>query len=1143
MLRRLHEGVAPEAVLRVGMGGFPRTHLARTVASQTVVLCLRGRVVGIVRHARGLGPKEIDEDEDGGDQNEKGDEDDADHGRSITFRARARGAAGRSGRRGARTFPDAILRARLAPFMRRILLAVTSLPVVLLALAPVSSRVAALSHAASSSPPASRIPTEISSARRVPAAFSPAGTVSAEPSPSGTDSAVLSNGLRVLLLPVRSNPMVACTVAVLSGVRDETPATNGAAHFLEHLLFNGTRRRTQEQIAKEAEFLGAYNNASTRDEYTLFQVLVHRDRLKEAMDLQSDMLFHSTLPESVFEKERKIVLEEMAREESQPATGADQFFRSRYYGSDPRGMPVLGTAKSIGAITREAVLDHYRRNYRPERMVLLLAGDFDRAEGLRLLESMYGAAASETAAIPEDGSEDGDGDTDRTKGAKAGRKARPRRGEKADTPAAHGARDTRDSPDARDSPDTPDAPLSSRGPDRREPRRAPFSPGTSGLYVQSIDAGRGYLRIGLPAPGVGDPDAPVVRTIAGLLGSGVGSRLMSALSADQQSLALEASAGFARGAGSGRLDINVTLPPESDGKEAVRAALTALRRLTLEPVTGEELRSVITEEKSSTRFLRDQVHYLGMSVAPDLVLGPAPSLGDGGATLDIITPALVQNVAQRWFGRAGDHGTDKGAASVPAVVATLSSPAVPEGTDSARAQALPQPSPVAAPGPGESAEPARATGAEGRPRPPRRVDLENGLTLVVAENPGSAIFAAHLLVRDRAVMEPPEREGIADVLHRLLLQGSLYLDSEGLAQKMRSIGARIKTVDDPEIPYDDYYTSPRYSYVRYETLSESWREGLGLLFTTIAYPRIETRDVALVVSEEIDLARRAQETPAAMARALYWKNVLKEGPLTHPIVGTPVSLTQIKPEDLRAFHARYFSPDQLILTIVSDVSASEVIESVRATFGLLPRPSGAAPLPPLKPGEPRRRTSASSDIPETTAASREEVRANREQSQIYMGGIFARDAADLAPLIVATTVLSSRITQDLRETRGLAYSVGCTLEDFGAKAWFTASMGTRAENIEEAEAAIRDAIVKYPDSEIDEKEIQRAVNAMRGQVAMRRMTRISQAFSLGFNEFMGRDVGFDAQLDAAFAAVTAADVKRVARRYLDPAKMVTAIAR
>src|SRR4029078_1535184 len=203
-------------------------------------------------------------------------------------------------------------------------------------------------------------------------ASAPAARKSAPASlaPQNGDIAVLSNGLRVLFLESRSNPMVASTVAVLSGVRDETPATNGASHFLEHMLFDGTTSRTQEQIQTDAEFIGGYNNATTRDELTLFMMLVHRDKLAAALDIQADMLFRSTIPAAAFERERKVVLEERARDSSDPGYGPEQFFKSRYYAGTPRALPVLGAAASVGRITRDAVDAYYRKHYRPERMVL-----------------------------------------------------------------------------------------------------------------------------------------------------------------------------------------------------------------------------------------------------------------------------------------------------------------------------------------------------------------------------------------------------------------------------------------------------------------------------------------------------------------------------------------------------------------------------------------------------------------------------------------------------------------------------------------------------------------------------------------------------------------------------------------------------
>lgn len=931
--------------------------------------------------------------------------------------------------------------------------------------------------------------------------------------PKSGDVAVLSNGLRVLFLESRSNPMVASTVAVLSGVRDETAATNGASHFLEHMLFDGTTSRTQEQIQRDVEFIGGYNNATTRDELTLFMMLVHRDKLAPALDIQSDMLFRSTIPADAFERERKVVLEELARDSSDGAYGPEQFFKSRYYAGTPRAMPVLGSAASVGKVTRDAVLAHYRKNYCPERMVLFLAGDFDRALVLPLLEKTLGAVRAERAA-----------------GAS---------GAGAPAPGAGGAR----------------APSPSRAP---SPMRGATRPG---FYREHIDAERGYLRIGIPAPGVGDPDAAAFAALAALLGGGPGSRLAAALMGSSQTGAIDAAADYVPGAGEGRIEIQATLQPGSNGYAAIGAIRRELQRFADEPVTSEELRAFVTAAGSDAVYLRDQVHYLGMSVGPDLILGPAPSLGFGQAELSALTPQGLQDVAARWVestGAGARLSAEAGSRAKTSMVVTLSSPSVPsiadpEGADtvpdaaplpaaplSARAAAVPTPAPV--PGNVDGAAPGRATSAPARMNIRRSV-LDNGLTVIVGENADSKVFAVHVLVRDRAAMEPADKTGIADVLHRLLPYGSLYLDGEGLSLKLRTIGARMKTVDDPGISFDDYYNSPRYSYLRFETTHENWREGLGYLFTTLAYPRLDDTDVALALSEEIDISRKRAETPSAVARDLYSKTILMDGPLARPVTGTTISLASIKRDDLRVFHDRYFSPERLVLSIVSDVPASDVLAALNGTFGRMKPykaragdPGGAAAgseAAPVGSGAP----------PLTTAEKRAETQTGRPQSQILMGRIFEREEDDFPALVVATTILSQAIGRELRDARGLAYAAGCSLEDYVDRSWFTTSVGTKPENVAEAESAIRETIRAFPGKELEDGVVERAVNSMRGSVAMRRMTRISQAYSLGFNELLGRPVDFDARLDARLADVKAADVKRVVAKYLDPDRMVTAVAK
>jgi predicted Zn-dependent peptidase len=217
--------------------------------------------------------------------------------------------------------------------------------------------------------------------------------------PCSASEQTLDNGLRVVLIPHRANPMVASSVVVGAGVVDEDPAASGASHFLEHLLFNGTTTRTQRQLYDDADRLGAYNNATTREDHTLFTLLVAKEHAEEGLAIQADMLFRSTIPDESFEKERKIVLEELARDRVDPSYDVEAAFRAFAYAGTPIARPVLGTEGSLGAITRPQVLAYYKKHYVPANMTLVVMGDFDDAAMLAIVKRTFGGAPR--AALPK----------------------------------------------------------------------------------------------------------------------------------------------------------------------------------------------------------------------------------------------------------------------------------------------------------------------------------------------------------------------------------------------------------------------------------------------------------------------------------------------------------------------------------------------------------------------------------------------------------------------------------------------------------------------------------------------------------------------------------------------------------------------
>jgi len=201
----------------------------------------------------------------------------------------------------------------------------------------------------------------------------------------------LANGLEVVILTDNTNPAIASFVVVKTGLRGEGMSSSGISHMLEHLLFNGTATRTQEQIYEEADLMGAYHNAFTRDDYTCYMMLAPREHFPKMLNLQVDMVFHSILPPEKLEKERGIVLEELARDRTSPRYAAERALAGHVFAGSPYALPALGTEASIATMSREQILRYYRSYYVPNNAVLLLVGDVDIPTALDHVERELGA--------------------------------------------------------------------------------------------------------------------------------------------------------------------------------------------------------------------------------------------------------------------------------------------------------------------------------------------------------------------------------------------------------------------------------------------------------------------------------------------------------------------------------------------------------------------------------------------------------------------------------------------------------------------------------------------------------------------------------------------------------------------------------
>ncbi|KAA8497343.1 putative mitochondrial-processing peptidase subunit beta, mitochondrial [Porphyridium purpureum] len=207
----------------------------------------------------------------------------------------------------------------------------------------------------------------------------------------------LPNGLRVA---TETSKVGTATVGVWidAGTRFEKPELNGAAHFLEHLIFKGTSKRTQRALEQEVENLGAHLNAYTSREQTVYYARALKEDVPQVTELLSDILQNSLIAPDAIERERSVILREMQEIDTLPDEVLFDYLHSSAYQGTPLGQTILGPEANIKSLTRESLAAYVSEHYKPHRMVLVGAGDIEHAELVKLAEKHFGSLKADPGA-------------------------------------------------------------------------------------------------------------------------------------------------------------------------------------------------------------------------------------------------------------------------------------------------------------------------------------------------------------------------------------------------------------------------------------------------------------------------------------------------------------------------------------------------------------------------------------------------------------------------------------------------------------------------------------------------------------------------------------------------------------------------
>lgn len=393
----------------------------------------------------------------------------------------------------------------------------------------------------------------------------------------------------------------------------------------------------------------------------------------------------------------------------------------------------------------------------------------------------------------------------------------------------------------------------------------------------------------------------------------------------------------------------------------------------------------------------------------------------------------------------------------------------------------------------------------------RRERLDNGFTVLVRENPLAPTVALSLLVRMGTRWETADNAGISNFLHAVMVKGTVKRSGGELAEAIAGLGGKLSAAGDVD-----------YSGIQASALARFWRELLRLTAELALGPRLAPDDIAAERDWLVSRIQRRRDNPASRAFDGFYAALYGSHPYGQPILGTREALARIDRPALVAFYRAFYRPERMVLAVSGQVQADAVLAEARRLFGGL-EPGGGAREPTLPPL--------------VAAAHRVVVEQPAQQAQILAGGLAPPlDHADHAAVKVLATVLgggmAGRLFVEVRDRQALAYTASAYYEPTREPGALVLYLGTAPDNVARAESALVREIERVRAEPVSAEELARAKGYLLGNYAMDRRTNARQAWYLAFYEVEGVGLDFPERYRRAVEAVTAGDVRRVARQSL-----------
>jgi zinc protease len=404
-----------------------------------------------------------------------------------------------------------------------------------------------------------------------------------------------------------------------------------------------------------------------------------------------------------------------------------------------------------------------------------------------------------------------------------------------------------------------------------------------------------------------------------------------------------------------------------------------------------------------------------------------------------------------------------------------------------------------------------------------REELPNGLVWLFSEQRSVPLVAVNLLLKAGALRDPRGREGLAHLTALLLTQGTKKRTATQMAEEIDFLGAKLSAGAEED-----------YAMVSLTVLKKDVGQGLELMADAVLNPTFPPQELRRKVQQLLASFDSDEDEPMVIARRAFDQRLYGQHPYAFPPKGTPQGLKAIQRQQVVEFHRHLYRPNNAILSVVGDISREEARELILRYFGAWsPKGIPELTLPPLP----------SLSRPETQVIDKKITQAN-----IIWGHLgITRQNPDFYAFQVMNYILggggfASRLMDTIRETRGLAYSVGSTFEPGLEPGPFYISLETKTENAGEAVALILKEVERLRTEPVSDTELADAKSYLIGSFPRRLDATGKRAALMAYVEFYGLGLDYPGRYAEIIRGITAADVQRVAQQYLHPERYLLVVA-